>query len=598
MSKTFHPYLPPLRTKIVSRFLWVVGLYAIFGISMIFAVSQTSRMTPRLIHVNYDSIVSAREMKEAWSNFRHPDLDPFGNPTEWKKQFEDALVFEEHNVTEVGEDKIAKDIRALWDRSKNDPQKTSQNDYNQMKRNLAELISVNETGMFHIAQKSSDLGNKVFTGGIIFLFVTIIIVIFLSNGIANRLAYPLKAIAETLRSRPALGTKLKLPAPMSLELKVLNHEMIQMWNNLSELRQLNVEEINTQRNELRTILTFVEDAILVLNTEGVVLHANSGIKKFIDLPLEETIGRQWSDLSTTSENYLHLRTILQSDLTQHQSTQITVDGKKRSLSIRFREIENEKGVVTGTLYLFHDVTDRRQTEKLRREFIGVLSHELKTPLQSLSVCSQLLSEHKNSLTIDGQLLVDTINEDVSRIRAVANDFIQVGVENLSSLKLLLEQVSLDEAIPQWLKPFRVLARDKKINIEFENLCTEKPLAKIDQVKFPWVISNILANSIRISPPDKTINVTIRHSDTEIFIEMADQGPGIPAEIQKRMFDPYFQAATDVGEGKSTGFLGIGLTIAREVVEAHNGTIKFSPNTPTGAIFTVSLPMVHLAGLLP
>ncbi len=598
MAKNFHPYLPPLRIKIVSRFLWVVGLYAIFGILMIVAVAQTSRMTPRLIHVNYDSIAASGQMMKAWSSFKHPDLDPKGNIAQWEKQFEDALTLEEHNITEPGEGEIAKNIRILWDKSRTDPSNISQDDFYRMNENLHQLVTINEAGMFRIAEKSSNLGNKVFSGGIVFLCVTLIIVLFLSNGIANRLAYPLKAIAETLRSRPVLGTKLKLPTPTSLELKILNHEMFQMWNNLSELRQLNVEEINTQRNELRTILTFVEDAILVLNTDGIVLHANSGIKKFIDLPLEEIIGRQWTDLSTTNENYLHLRTILQSDLTQHQATQITVAGKKRSLSVRFREIESEKGVVTGTLYLFHDVTDRRQTEKLRREFIGVLSHELKTPLQSLSVCSQLLTEHKNDLSTDGQLLVDTINEDVSRIRAVANDFIQVGVENLSSLKLLLEQVYLDEALTQWLKPFRVLARDKKINIEFEINGTEKPLAKIDQVKFPWVISNILANSVRISPPNTTIKVTLKNSDSEIFIEMADQGPGIPPEIQKRMFDPYFQAATDIGEEKTTGFLGIGLTIAREVVEAHNGTIKFSPNIPTGAIFTVSLPLVHLAGLLP
>ena len=68
------------------------------------------------------------------------------------------------------------------------------------------------------------------------------------------------------------------------------------------------------------------------------------------------------------------------------------------------------------------------------------------------------------------------------------------------------------------------------------------------------------------------------------------------EVQKRMFDPYYQAATDLGEGRNTGFLGIGLTIAKEVVEAHNGTIKFSPNIPHGAVFTVSLPKIETAEL--
>jgi signal transduction histidine kinase len=92
-------------------------------------------------------------------------------------------------------------------------------------------------------------------------------------------------------------------------------------------------------------------------------------------------------------------------------------------------------------------------------------------------------------------------------------------------------------------------------------------------------------------------VKLTHSQEEVFIEIADQGPGIPAEVQKRMFDPYFQAPLEANE-RGTGFLGIGLTIAKEVVEAHNGNIAFKPNHPNGAIFTVALPRVHLAGSLP
>ena len=592
----FHPYLPPLRRRIISRFLIIVGLYAIFGIVMIAAVFFASRMTPRLIHVNYDSIAAANQMNESWFNINSPQTDPRGNLDLWQANFETALNIEEHNITEPGEGDVAKNIRTLWDSSKSHLTSIPQGDFLKMKNLLHRLVSINEKGMFRIAEDSATLSHEVFMGGIVFLVVTLIFVFFVSNGIANRLAYPLKAMAETLRSRPALGTKLKLPNPTSLELKILNHEMMQLWNNLSDLRQLNVEEINVQRNQLRTILTFVEDAILVLNIDGTVLHANPGLQKYLNLPLEEIIGRQWNDLSTSNENYLHLRAVLQSDLGQHHATQIVVNGQNRSLSIRFREIENEKKQVTGILYLLHDVTERRQTEKLRREFIGVLSHELKTPLQSLSVCSQLLNEHKGVLSNDGQLLVDTINEDVSRIRAVANDFIQVGVENLSSLKLMLEQVHLEDVIPQWLKPFKVLAKDKKINIEFETKASEKSLAKIDQVKFPWVISNILANSIRISPPNTKIRVILKQSNDEIFVEIADEGPGIPPEVQKRMFDPYYQAS-EPGDGKATGFLGIGLTIAKEVVEAHNGSIKFTPNVPHGAIFTVSLPRIHLAGVL-
>lgn len=589
----FHPYLPPLRKKIVSRFLIIAALYAVFGIVMILAVLLTSKMTPKLIHVNYDSIAAERQMSEAWQGIVSPKSDPSKTLEEHKRGFEAALNLEEHNVTEPGEGEIAKNVRTLWRESQSHLNNISPLESSTMKNQIKNIVEVNESGMFRIAEESSTLAHEVFLGGVVFLIITLFVVVFVSNGVANRLAYPLKAIAETLRSRPNLGSKLKLPNPTSLELKILNHEMIQMWNNLSQLRQLNVEEINTQRNQLKTILTFVEDGILVLDNEGIVLHANPGLHKFINLSLEEIIGHPWNDLSSTSDNYLQLRSVLRPEVAQHHETQIIVDGHKKALSIRFRKIENETGHVTGKLYLLHDVTERRQTEKLRREFIGVLSHELKTPLQSLSVCSQLMNDHKPSLNEDGKLLVDTINEDVSRIRAVANDFIQVGVENLNSLKLFMERIDLGEFLPQWLKPFIVLARDKKISVEFLGDSHEKFQVKVDQVKFPWVISNILANSIRISEPNTTIKVSLSQTEAEVLIEIADQGPGIPIEVQKRMFEAYYQAPNETGEERSTGFLGIGLTIAREVVEAHNGMIKFTSNFPTGAIFRVSLPRLHL-----
>ena len=176
----------------------------------------------------------------------------------------------------------------------------------------------------------------------------------------------------------------------------------------------------------------------------------------------------------------------------------------------------------------------------------------------------------------------------------------MGVENLSSLKLILEQVHLDEAIPGWLKPFRVLARDKKIEIVYEtrNFSEKSSLAKIDQVKFPWVDFKYSRQfNSHFAAEYTKIKVILKQTSEEIFVVISDEGPGIPADVQKRMFDPYFQAQTEAGDGKSTGFPGICLTIAKEVVEAHNGSIRFSPNVPHGAMFTVTLPRLHMAGAL-
>lgn len=589
MGQSYHLNLPPLRRKIAQRFFMVIGLYALFGILMIIGVFLTSRLTPKLIHVNYDSIAYARHMQVALNSIRYPKSAFSGNIESWTQDFEKALISEEANITEPGEKEVTHRIRSLWEEAKKNLNNIPRPTAEELNQQLDHLISVNEKGMFNIAQQSSSLSQKVYIVGIVFLFITVLLSIIISDGIANKLALPLKKTAEVLRSRPSFGGKLRLPSPSSLEMRILNHELTQLWNRLKYLNEINVEKVSVQSNQLSTILTFVEDAILVLDNDGRVLHCNPGFSDLLGIPQANIIGGNWSDLSTTSDNYFFVRDILSTPFQQHHMVEISKNGQKRALSIRSKIIENDKKQSIGTLYLLHDVTERRQTEKLKREFIGVLSHELKTPLQSLSICADVLSKYKTVLDKDGQLLVDTINEDVSRIRAVATDFMQVGVEDLRSLQLKFEKVNLEETLPEWLKPFVVLANDRKIsvNFSFKNDLNKHISARIDKVKFPWVVSNLLANAIRISPPSSEIRVNLQETPQNILIEIADQGPGISPEVQRRMFEPYFQGA--VLDGVSSGFLGIGLTIAKEVVEAHNGSIRYEDNKPHGAKFIVSLP---------
>jgi len=117
------------------------------------------------------------------------------------------------------------------------------------------------------------------------------------------------------------------------------------------------------------------------------------------------------------------------------------------------------------------------------------------------------------------------------------------------------------------------------------------LANVDIVKFPWAISNLLSNAIRVSPENGKIKVYITDREqSAVHVKIIDEGPGIQEEIQKRMFEPYFQGEK-VNSGKASGFLGLGLTIAKEVVEAHEGQIEYFNNKPRGSLFRISLPQV-------
>lgn len=597
MEHSLAVNLPPLRRKILRSFLVVVLLYGIMGSFIMAAVYFASGITPTLIHVNYDSIAAAHQMQEAMHGLLHPEDLPDRKASDWVAQFEKAMAFEISNVTEPGEEEIAKAIQTEWARAKPRIAGSSRGEMLPTWRKIHDLtqrlVDVNERGMFTLAESSTRLRSRVLLGAILLFIVTLLYALYLSDALAERVSRPLKDIAEALRNKPVPGQKLKLPTPTSLELRILTFEMTQLWKRLSELRELNIEEIANQRSKLEIVLESVEDAILVLDGYGTVLQCNPGLSRLLGLPEAAVEGHHWRDLSTSDPNYLSLRETLVPNLAKDTTLELDVGGTARIYSARCRNILNEAKESIGTLYLLHDITEVRQRERLKAEFIGVLSHELKTPLQSLGTAAELMMKRKDSLDPDGRMLVETIYEDVERIRGVAHDIVQVSFVDPHVLRLRVGKHALSELLQEWLKPFKLIARDKQVNLKLTQEGSELICANIDAVKFPWAISNLLSNAIRFSPPDSTVTVALTTKNDEISIEIKDEGPGIPEDVRKKMFDPYFQAPLSDSKVPS-GFLGLGLTIAKEVVEAHRGKIEYVPGQPKGSIFRISLPLVPVA----
>ena len=188
------------------------------------------------------------------------------------------------------------------------------------------------------------------------------------------------------------------------------------------------------------------------------------------------------------------------------------------------------------------------------------------------------------------MLIETIFEDTNRIKNVVNEFIEVGISDLHSLRLKIEVVPIQKLMLQWMQPVQVMAKERFVKIETSQTVPDEVMVKIDKVKFSWAIANLLSNALRVSPQNSTVKVSIMVQGAEVLIEISDEGPGIPTEIQQRVFEPYFQAAPKDGV-KTSGFLGLGLTITKEVVEAHHGKIEYISQKPRGSIFRITLPPV-------
>ncbi len=577
--------LPTFRRKVLGGISLMAGLYAGLGLGLVISVNIASKTTPKLLHVNYDSISAAHEMQRAWFSAQFPNYVITNRDA--PENFEKALRFAESNVTETGEKEIVNRISTHYEAAKGSLGHLEVSRFNEMNVDLSDLVSVNERGMFRAANANEQLSRKVMIASLIYFGLSLILAIFIADGLAHKLSEPLKNIVEALHRRSKFSEPLILPKPPTLELLILTTELQRLWQYLSEVEQMNVAEVLQQKDKLETLLESVEDALLVLDENGIVSHCNQCLSDLVGLKRSQIQGKRWTDLGTAAENYVKLRGTLRMDMAEGSQLDLAWKNGNSVFSARSRRIGADFKK-PGILYLLHDITEKKQREKFRAEFIDLLSHELKTPLQSLGTASEILVQQRKMLPEHFQILVDTISEDVERIRGVAQEFVQITQSQSKIMKLKLETVSLEKVLPEWIKPFTVVARDRGVTILFQNESPDGVKATVDQVKFPWVISNILGNAVRFSPNQGKVMITLRENEGWIDLQIEDEGPGIPEAEQDRIFEPFYQSPMTTGSG-ARGLFGIGLTIAREVVEAHDGKIRYEQVLPHGSRFKIQLP---------
>lgn len=594
-----RPSLPTLRSKIFRSFTLVILLYGILGAFLVGSVLVSSGTTPKVIHINYDSIAAAHQLKQAWNGMTTPSLYSQKSMSEWNRQFEKALSFAEGNVTEPGELELVQRLRSAWEKNKSG--QISPADFHRVDELLDSLIAVNEKGMFATAHENTHWSEVVLVIALLFFLASLALAFLLADNLASRLSNPIKRIVETLHERHDFGKKLARIEPNSLELLILTTELDRLWKKTVKAEQVNIEELLSQNARLDAVLESVEDALLVLDSRGNVTHTNTFLQRVLGLPAKSIIGMKWTDLPTLNENYLHLRALFEAGIHHSQEVDLLVPKhgtppdappllEKRHFAARWRKIAQNHS--SGTLYLLHDISQKKQKDQLRAEVMDLLSHELKTPLQSLGTASEILTAQKENLPEEVQPLIDTIAEDVERIRAVAHEYVQVSQTHSKIMKLKLTKVPINQLIGSWLKPFMIVAKDRDVKVELLTEGSEVIYAEIDPVKFPWVISNLVSNAIRFSPKQAVVQVLVTDRNQAIEIKVKDEGPGIPPEDRSRIFEPYYQAKHPSTE-TSRGLFGVGLTIAKEVVEAHDGRIEYHPRESHGSVFRILLPFPSL-----
>jgi len=393
-------------------------------------------------------------------------------------------------------------------------------------------------------------------------------------------------------ARGAVGVlALRLPAPnvgLLLDQRQLLEAMARQAAIAIERTRIDV--VLEEKAKTEAVIEASEDGLIVLDPTGVVVHVNAVACAILEVDRVATLGHRFDDLGATHPHYLRLRSALRDFLahpereTERVEIALFLRGRDHYFVLRPTPFTARDGSNAGLILALQDVTYLRDQEARRETLVATLSHELGTPLTSLSMALELLGRGNNHLVPEQRTLLAAAREDVERLQEVARRLLDLSRARATNIALERQNVDLAGIVRQAIRIFTPQAQEKRIAID-----AALPEASLhivgDPTKLTWALSNLLSNAVRYTPAGGQVRIEATAEPDTVQISVSDTGPGIPAEQRERIFERFaqFAASGDIGSA------GLGLAIVRDIVQAHGGRIHLDSEVGRGSCFTLELP---------
>lgn len=300
-------------------------------------------------------------------------------------------------------------------------------------------------------------------------------------------------------------------------------------------------------------------------------------------------------MNSNHPHYLRVRAALRNAADAYQgghSIEVSLHVRGREHNYLLKPVplrQSDDGRSFGTILILQDVTYLRDKDRARTNLVATLSHELKTPLTSIGLAAELLERNKDDLDPKQQELVRVVSEETVRIGQLADGLLDLARSDTGAIAVSNVALDLAQLVHGVVGKFTVQAEHKHVRLGTH---VEEPFLEGhgDPIKLSWVVSNLVANALRYTPNGGAVDVFAERSGRDLWLTVADTGPGIAPEIRERIFEHYAQSGAN---GIGTGSSGLGLAIVKEIVEAHGGRI-FVESSNCGSKFAVQLPIAEQA----
>jgi len=346
-------------------------------------------------------------------------------------------------------------------------------------------------------------------------------------------------------------------------------------------------------NRIDTILQNFPDAIVVIDEAGDVSYANGKVGRLLGIEHEQIIGkkpREWCK----DPKIVPLLTFgdIKSSMQANQDTvQVRLENnseKSLQFSVYPLFVPNDESRILGRLVVVRDVSETHLMRQRQNEFVSHISHELKTPLNVMAMYSEsLLTEGAENEHYRTEA-VNVIRDEVERLSTLINNLLAINQYELGGVVAQRKHVRMHEFLEDAFDNVTKSRGDKDLEFDLD-IPREMSMVYIDKDLFRIALNNLLTNAIKYSKPGGKVGMTAAENEDSIEIVVSDEGYGIDEADKKQIFNKFFRS-TDDNIRQQTGH-GLGLSLARQIVQMHHGELSFTSELGKGSQFTIRLEKV-------
>lgn len=372
--------------------------------------------------------------------------------------------------------------------------------------------------------------------------------------------------------------------------------------NVEGLVKQRTAELHDREERLDAILGNAAEGILSVNEKGDIESANQSAHAMLKYPNSELIGcnifKLFPDPSSASflQRQFDGKTKNENDLSDIQSNrrhQVNVkrsDGSEIPLELAMTRVEH--GTQTLFVTMLHDLTEEKRAEKLKSEFVSAVSHELRTPLTSIrGVLGLLVGGVSGALPEKSMLMLKMANDNAIRLTTLINDLLDFEKLEYGGMHFTLAQLSLRDLLEKSIQANHGYAQTFKVTMQIESGTDEDVDVLVDEQRFVQVLSNLLSNAIKFSRENGRVDIRTSRSSNSVRIDVQDYGIGISKEFRSSIFQKFSQE--DAKAARKYAGTGLGLSLAKNMIEKMQGKIGFSSVEGEGSIFYIELPVQSL-----